>query len=77
MVFEATYLDAVWTADQMSLCCGQCGAQMANVLRPINKSNGMFICFLMAVGRTGSERGLIHPPYMSSFESYLVVFNLP
>src|SRR5208282_5439943 len=47
----------------MSLCCGQNRAQMSKVLRPINKSNGMFICFLMAVARTGSECGLIHPPY--------------
>src|SRR6266540_2017252 len=63
MVFEATYLVAVLTAGQMSLCCGQYGAQMSKVFRPINKSNGMFICFLMAVERTGSECGLIHPPY--------------
>src|SRR5580700_10010775 len=63
MVFEATYLVAVLTAGQMSLFCGQYGAQMSKVLRPINKSNGMFICFLMAVERTGSECGLIHPPY--------------
>src|SRR5262249_49658244 len=63
MVFEATYLVAVLTAGQMSLCCGQYGAQMSKVFRPINKSNGMFICFLMAVERTGSECGLIDPPY--------------
>src|SRR5664279_533629 len=63
MVFKATYLVAVLTAGHMSLCCGQYGAQMSKVLRPINKSNGMFICFLMAVERTGSECGLIHPPY--------------
>src|SRR5580692_11376905 len=63
MVFEATYLVAVLTAGHMSLCCGQYGAQMSKVLRPINKSNGMFICFRMAVERTGSECGLIHPPY--------------
>src|SRR5215471_11119030 len=63
MVFEATYLVAVFTAGQMSLCCGQYAAQMSKVFRPINKSNGMFICFLMAVERTGSECGLIHPPY--------------
>src|SRR5580700_8167129 len=63
MVLEVTYLVAVLTAGQMSLCCGQYGAQMSKVLRPINKSNGMFISFLMAVERTGSECGLIHPPY--------------
>jgi hypothetical protein len=63
MVFEATYLVAVLTAGQMSSCCGQNGAQMSKVLRPINKSNGMFICFLMAVETTESECGLIHPPY--------------
>src|SRR6266568_3311425 len=63
MVFEATYLVAVLTAGHMSLCCGQNRAQMSKVLRPINKSNGMFICFLMAVERTGSECGLVHPPY--------------
>src|SRR6202451_510155 len=63
MVFEATYLVAVLTAGQISLCCGQNGAQRSKVLRPINKSNGRFICFLMAVEITGSECGLIHPPY--------------
>src|ERR1700692_827758 len=62
MVFEATYLVAVLTAGQMSLCCGQNCAHMSKVLRPSNKSNGMFICFLMAVEETGSECGLIHPP---------------
>jgi NADPH-dependent curcumin reductase CurA len=34
----------VLTAGHMSLCCGQYGAQMSKVLRPINESNGMFIC---------------------------------
>src|SRR5215470_6124498 len=63
MVFEATYLVAVLTVGQMSLCCGQYGAQMSKVFRPFNKSNGKFICFLMAVERTGSECGLVHPPY--------------
>src|SRR5713101_5812130 len=63
MVFEATYLVAVLTAGQMSLCCGQNFAQMSKVFRPINKSHAMFICFLMAVEETGSECGLIHPPY--------------
>src|SRR6266852_3199264 len=63
MVFEATYLVAVLTAGHMSLCCGQNSAQMSKVLRPSNKSNGMFICFLMAVETTGSECGLVHPPY--------------
>jgi len=59
MVFEATYLVAVLTAGQMSLCCGQNGAQISKVFRPIKKSNGMFTCFLMAVERTGSECGLV------------------
>src|SRR5262245_38512200 len=63
MVFDATYLVAVLTAGQMSLCCGQYGAQMSKVFRPINKSNGMFICFLIAVERTGSECGVICRPY--------------
>src|SRR5215469_7751276 len=63
MVFEATYLVAVLTAGQMSLWCGQNGAQMSKVFRPINKSQGAFICFLTAVERTGSECGLIHPPW--------------
>ena len=64
MVFEATYLVAVLTAGHMSLCCGQNGAQMSKVFRPINKSNGMFICFFMAAEETGSECGLVHPPYL-------------
>src|SRR5664279_5165007 len=63
MVFKATYLVAVLTVGHMSLCCGQNGAQLSKVLRPSNKSNGRFIYFLMAVERTGSECGLIHPPY--------------
>src|SRR5215469_3881061 len=63
MVFEATYLVAVLTAGQTSPCCGQCRAQMSKVFRPINKSNGEFICLFMAVERTGSECGLVHPPY--------------
>src|SRR5208283_2642356 len=63
MVFEATYLVAVLTAGHMSLCCGQNRAQMSKVFRPSNKSNGMFISFLTAVEETGSECGLIHPPY--------------
>jgi hypothetical protein len=36
MVFEATYLVAVLTAGQKSLCCGQYPAQMSKVLRPNN-----------------------------------------
>src|SRR5262249_10404999 len=63
MVFEATYLVAVFTAGQKSPCCGQCAAQISKVLRPNNKSNGMFICFLTAVEETGSECGLVQPPY--------------
>ena len=63
MVFEAKYLVAVLTAGHMSLCCGQNRAQMSKVLRPSNKSNGRFICFFMAVEETGSECGLVHPPY--------------
>src|ERR1700688_4853593 len=63
MVFEATYLVAVMTAGQMSLCCGQNGAQMSKVFRPSNKSNGRFICFFTAAEETVSECGLIHPPY--------------
>src|SRR5664279_761454 len=63
MLFEATYLVAVLTAGHTSPCCGQNCAQMSKVLRPSNKSNGRFICFFMAVETTGSECGLVHPPY--------------
>src|ERR1700722_12383379 len=63
MVFEATYLVAVLTSGQKSPCSGQYGAQMSKVLRPSNKSNGRFICFFMAAELTGSECGLVHPPY--------------
>src|SRR4029079_11304372 len=63
MVFEATYSVAVLTAGQTSPCCGQDRAQISKVFRPINKSNGRFICFRMAAKRTGSECGLIQPPY--------------
>src|ERR1700674_2189403 len=63
MVFEATYFVRVFTAGQTSLCCGQNRAKLSKVLRPSHKSNGMLICFLMAVKETGSECGLAHPPY--------------
>src|SRR5437660_1482223 len=63
MVFEATYLVAVMTAGQMSLCCGQNGAQISKVFRPSNKSNGRFICFFTAAEETVSPRGPVHPPY--------------
>src|SRR5882672_9433941 len=60
MVFEATYLVAVLTPGHMSLCCGQNPAQSSKVLRPSNKSNGMFICFFAAAPETGSRYGRIH-----------------
>src|SRR6266487_4229339 len=63
MVFEATYLVAVLTPGHSSACCGQNVAQISKVLRPNNRSNGMFICFLTAVPRISSEYGLVHPPY--------------
>src|SRR6266851_1311234 len=63
MVFEATYLVAVLTAGQISPCCGQNAAHMSKVFRPINKSNGMFICFFMASEETESECEPVHPPY--------------
>src|SRR5215472_2223960 len=63
MEFEATYLVAVFTPGQKSLCCGQNRAHMSKVLRPNNKSHGVFICFFMAAKETGSEYGLVHPPY--------------
>src|SRR5512142_1993969 len=62
MVCEATYLVAVLTPGQASACCGQYGAQMSKVLRPNNRSNAEFICFLSAVPRISSEYGAIHPP---------------
>src|SRR6266851_5220411 len=76
MVFEATYLVAVLTAVQTWLCCGQNFAQMSKVFRPINKSHGMFICFLMAVEETGSECGLIHPPYVEHVDIVFHRFGL-
>src|SRR5208283_666564 len=45
IAFEATYLVAVLTAGQMSLCCGQYCAQSSNVLRPNKRSKGLFILF--------------------------------
>src|SRR5437762_673161 len=66
MVFEATYLVAVLAAGHISLCCGQNGAQMSKVLRPSNKSNGMFICFFMAAEETGSECGTCPPAIRKS-----------
>src|SRR5512143_58058 len=63
MVFEATYLVAVLTPGHASACCGQYAAQISKVLRPNNKSNGMFICLLRIVPRISSEYGAVHPPY--------------
>src|SRR5512136_1461766 len=63
MVFEATYLVAVLTPGHASACCGQYGSQISKVLRPNNRSNGRFICFLRSVPRISSEYELIHPPY--------------
>src|SRR5258708_15803619 len=63
MVFEATYLVAALTPGHSSARCGQYGAQISKVLRPNNRSNGMFICLFMTVPRTSSEYGTIHPPY--------------
>src|SRR5215210_3374558 len=62
MVFEATYLVAVLTPGHSSACCGQCCAQISKVLRPTNRSNGMFIFLLRTVPRISSAYGLIHPP---------------
>src|SRR5512146_2250353 len=63
MVCEATYLVAVLTPGHASACCGQYDAQIPKVLRPNNRSNGMFICLLRAVPRIASEYGPVQPPY--------------
>src|SRR5450759_2134253 len=63
MVLEATYLVADMTPGHASACCGQYGAQISKVVRPTNRSNGMFICLCMTVPTTSSENGTIHPPY--------------
>src|SRR5512143_2554858 len=63
MVFEATYLVAVLTPGHASAWCGQYEAQISKVLRPNNKSNGMFICLLRTVPRIASEYGADQPPY--------------
>src|SRR6266508_5432225 len=63
MVFEATYLVAALTPGHVSAWCGQYGAQISKVLRPNNRSNGMFICLFMTVPITSSEYGACHPPY--------------
>src|SRR5216683_926704 len=63
MVLEATYLVAGLTPGQMSAWCGQYDAQMSKVVRPNNRSNGMFICLFMTVPTTSSEYGACHPPY--------------
>src|SRR5215469_9938937 len=63
MVFEATYFVAGLTPGQMSACCGQYAAQISKVLRPNNRSNGMFICLFMTVPVTSSAYGAVHPPY--------------
>src|SRR5215472_14948827 len=62
MVLEATYLVAALTPGHMSAWRGQYGAQISKVLRPTNRSNGMFICLFMTVPRTSSEYGACHPP---------------
>src|ERR1700685_4385046 len=63
MVFEATYLVAVLTPGQMSLCCGQNRAKLSKVFRPSNKPDGIFIFFIMAVPLTARAWGPTHPPY--------------
>src|SRR5213080_3379316 len=63
MVLEATYLVAGLTPGQMSAWCGQYDAQMSKVVRPNNRSNGMFICLFMTVPSTSSEYGACHPLY--------------
>src|SRR4029434_917409 len=63
MVFEATYLVAVLTPGQMSLCCGQYAAQMSKVFRPNNRSDGVFIFFIKAAPILSSENAADHPPY--------------
>src|SRR5687768_17792839 len=63
MVLEATYFVAVLTPGHTSACCGQYAAQMSKVLRPNNRSNGIFIFFIRAVPILSSEYGADHPPY--------------
>src|SRR5512143_997814 len=63
MVLEATYFVAALTPGHASPCCGQYDAQISKVLRPNNRSNGMFICLLRSVPRIASEYGAVHPPY--------------
>src|SRR5487761_2075456 len=63
MVCEATYLVAGLTPGHMSAWCGQNGAQISKVLRPNNRSNGVFICLFRAVSATSSPYGATHPPY--------------
>src|SRR5512138_1674964 len=57
MVVEAVYVGALSAPGHMSACCGQYGDQMSKVLRPNNRSNGRFICFLRSVPRISSEYG--------------------
>ena len=63
MVFEATYLVAVLTAGQMSLCCGQNRAQRSRFCALSTSQAACSAAFIMAIEETGSECGLIHPPY--------------
>src|SRR5512143_91822 len=63
MVLEATYFVAALTPGHASPCCGQYDAQISKVLRPSNRSNGMFICLPRTAPRAASEYGAVHPPY--------------
>jgi hypothetical protein len=63
MVFEATYLVAVLTAGQISLCCGQNGAQRSKVFALATSHTACSSAFLWPLKQQGSECGLIHPPY--------------
>src|SRR5580765_1505851 len=63
MVFEATYLVAGLTPGHPSAWCGQYDAHISKVLRPNNRSNGMFIWLCMTAPITSSEYGACHPPY--------------
>src|SRR5512143_2885535 len=63
MVLEATYVVIALTPGHASAWCGQYGVEISKVVRPNNRSKGMFISLLGVVPRIGSEYVVIHPPY--------------
>src|SRR5579859_2127403 len=63
-VFEATYFVTSLIPGHCSACCGQYDANISNVFRPSNKSNGLLICSPITFPKNSSKYGAVQPPYV-------------